>query len=127
MEPNLSELSTEQQYGTTMFIIYNVLPLPVRHAHFARFMVHPIVYMLRPHEKTSIKVKSNDYSREMVKLIGVNKQGLPGLQSEHALIDMNLSDGFQIEGQHESVMRSILQRLLLQAFTLPADEHKHVG
>ena len=66
-------------------------------------------------------------SREMVKLIGVNKQGLPGLQSEHALIDMNLSDGFQIEGQHESVMRSILQRLLLQAFTLPADEHKHVG
>lgn len=54
-------LAPEQHYGTNMFIIYNILPIPVRHEYFSRYMVHPIVYILRPHIKTSIRVKDNKY------------------------------------------------------------------
>jgi len=61
-------LSTQQQYGTTMFIIYNKLPLPVRHEYFSKHMVHPIVYLLRPHIKKSIRVKNNSYHYRKAKL-----------------------------------------------------------
>lgn len=62
------DLAPEQYYGTNMFIIYNILPIPVRHKYFSKYMVHPIVYLLRPHSKTSIRVKDNSYHYEKARL-----------------------------------------------------------
>ena len=65
-----SELSPQQLYGTTMFLIYSILPGPVKHEHFSRYMVHPIVYLLRPHIKKSIKICDNSYHYTKAQLVG---------------------------------------------------------
>ena len=66
MEPNLSLLSKEQLYGSTMSIMSEFLPLPIRHMYFSQYRVHPIVWLLKPKKnKTSLKVKDGVSSQNI--------------------------------------------------------------
>jgi hypothetical protein len=50
----------------------------------------------------------------VMKLIGQNEQGLAGVEGQRKMIDMHVTFSCEVEGQHEAVMGSVLQRLLLQ-------------
>ena len=51
---------------------------------------------------------------EVVELVGVNQQSLSRMKRKGEVVDVDLSFGFQVEGQNKAMMRPILQRGLLQ-------------
>lgn len=61
-------LSTEQLYGTNMFIIYNKLPGPVKMI-FIKYMQHPVAALLNPKKNKILKSKNfQDSKHTIVKL-----------------------------------------------------------
>ena len=60
MEPNLSLLAPEQLYGSTMSVMSEFLPLPIRHMYFSQYRVHPIVWLLKPLKKNRSTLKITD-------------------------------------------------------------------